>query len=59
MICRNILKSVKMEIEGVLLTGATGFIGKELLPKLLEKGYEVHTIERYATGRYTLTKKIV
>jgi len=46
-----------MEIERVLLTGATGFIGKELLPKLLEKGYEVHTIERYVTGRYTLDQK--
>jgi len=46
-----------MEIERVLLTGATGFIGKELLPKLLEKDYEVHTIERYVTGRYTLDQK--
>ena len=46
-----------MEIKRILLTGTTGFIGKELLPKLLEKGYEVHTIERYVTGRYTLDQK--
>jgi dTDP-glucose 4,6-dehydratase len=46
-----------MEIEKILLTGATGFIGKESLPKLLEKGYEIHAIERYVTGRYTLDQK--
>ena len=38
----------------ILLTGATGFIGQELLPKLLAAGHEVHTIERYVTGRYSL-----
>ena len=37
----------------ILLTGATGFIGQELLERLLI-GYEVHTLERYVTGRYSL-----
>jgi nucleoside-diphosphate-sugar epimerase len=36
------------------LTGSTGFIGKELVKKLLDKDYEVHTLERYVTGRYSL-----
>src|ERR1043166_4165292 len=26
----------------VILTGATGFIGRQVLPLLIEKGYEVH-----------------
>ena len=41
-------------MEKVLLTGATGFIGKELSKKLIDKGYEVHALERYVTGRYSL-----
>lgn len=41
-------------LERILLTGATGFIGSELLPKLIKEGYEVHTLERYVTGRYSL-----
>ena len=43
-------------MEKVLLTGATGFIGSELAPKLIEKGYEVHALERYVTGRYSFEK---
>ena len=43
-----------VSMEKVLLTGATGFIGKELSKKLLERGYEVHALERYVTGRYNL-----
>jgi len=35
----------------ILLTGSTGFIGTELLPKLRERGYRVFTLERYVTGR--------
>ncbi len=41
-------------MEKILLTGATGFIGSELLPKLIQEGYEVHTLERYVTGRYSV-----
>lgn len=40
-------------MEKILLTGATGFVGKELAVKLLEKKYEIHTLERYVTGRYS------
>ncbi|MGC8622143.1 MAG: NAD-dependent epimerase/dehydratase family protein [Caldisphaera sp.] len=46
-----------MKIDKILLTGATGFIGKELVSKLLKQGYEIHTIERYVTGRYSLDQK--
>jgi nucleoside-diphosphate-sugar epimerase len=31
----------------VLITGATGFIGSRLIPKLIDKGYDVWSMERY------------
>ena len=46
-----------MEIKKILVTGATGFIGKELINKLLEKNFEVHVLDRYVTGRYGLDRK--
>ncbi len=46
-----------MEIKRILVTGTTGFIGKELVSKLLEKNFEVHILERYVTGRYSLDQK--
>lgn len=36
-------------MEKVLVTGATGFIGRHLVPRLLSEGYAVHTIERRRT----------
>lgn len=41
-------------MEKILLTGTTGFIGKELISALLKNGYEVHALERYVTGRYSI-----
>jgi nucleoside-diphosphate-sugar epimerase len=38
----------------ILVTGGTGFIGSHLIPKLLEEGHEVYSLERYVTGRYVL-----
>ena len=38
----------------VLVTGSTGFIGKELVSKLMKNGYSIVALERYVTGRYTL-----
>jgi nucleoside-diphosphate-sugar epimerase len=32
----------------VLITGASGFIGRHCLPLLLEQGYEVHALSRYS-----------
>ncbi len=43
-------------MDRVLLTGASGFIGQELAPRLLKEGYEVHTLERYVTGRYSFDR---
>lgn len=43
-----------MKIEKVLVTGGSGFIGSHLIPKLLELGHEVYSLERYVTGRYIL-----
>lgn len=37
----------------ILVTGAGGFIGTHLVPKLVEQGYDVFALERYVTGRYT------
>jgi len=34
----------------VLITGATGFIGRHCLPLLLEKGYEVHAVSKQPPG---------
>jgi nucleoside-diphosphate-sugar epimerase len=38
----------------VLVTGTTGFVGSHLVPKLVESGYDVYSLERYVTGRYVL-----
>ncbi len=43
-------------MEKVLVTGGTGFIGSELIPKLKAKGYAVDVLERYVTGRYSMSK---
>ncbi len=44
------------DIKRVLVTGAGGFIGKELVKKLLQNELEVHVLERYVTGRYSLDR---
>ncbi len=41
----------------VLVTGATGFIGGHLVPKLVERGCDVYSLERYVTGRYVLGQR--
>jgi len=38
----------------ILITGASGFIGSHLAPKLVENGHEVYCLERYVTGRFVL-----
>ncbi len=40
----------------ILVTGAGGFIGSQLWPKLVELDHEVFALERYVTGRYVLGK---
>lgn len=41
----------------VLVTGGSGFIGSHLIPKLIEQGHEVYSLERYVTGRFVLGAK--
>lgn len=43
-----------MKCEKVLVTGANGFIGSHLIPRLTELGCDVYALERYVTGRYIL-----
>ena len=39
-------------MDKIFVTGASGFVGSHLIPKLEERGYEVYALERYMTGRY-------
>ena len=34
----------------ILITGATGFIGSNLVKRLLKEGHEVHSLDNYSTG---------
>jgi GDP-mannose 4,6-dehydratase len=36
------------------MTGVTGTIGSQLAEELLKNGEEIHSLERYVTGRYSL-----
>jgi dTDP-glucose 4,6-dehydratase len=38
------------------MTGVTGTIGGQLADELLKSGEEVHSLERYVTGRYSLDR---
>lgn len=42
----------------VLLTGATGLIGKETLPFLLEKGFDIYAVHRRNSKISTLSKNV-
>jgi nucleoside-diphosphate-sugar epimerase len=41
----------------VLVTGTTGFVGSNLVPRLIDSGYDVYSLERYVTGRYVLGQR--
>lgn len=43
----------------LLVTGGSGFIGSHLIPKLVELGHDVYSLERYVTGRYVLGRQRV
>ena len=38
----------------ILVTGATGFVGGHMVPRLLELGHEVYALERHVAGRYSI-----
>jgi len=42
----------------VFITSSTGFIGSHLIPKLVERGYDVWALERYIVGRYAEPKNV-
>ena len=33
-------------MKKILITGGTGFVGKQLIPFLVEKGYSIHVLTR-------------
>ena len=37
-------------MQSVLVTGGAGFIGSNLIKKLIEKGYDVKSLDNYSTG---------
>lgn len=39
------------------MTGGGGFIGSHLIPRLVQLGYDVYSLERYVTGRYILGER--
>ncbi len=41
----------------ILITGVTGFIGQNLVSKLLQLEHQIYSLERYVTSRHTLGKK--
>jgi len=43
--------------QRILITGATGFIGSHLIPKLLEN-YDVYVLNRYVTGRFVMGENV-
>ena len=45
-----------MSSKKVLVTGASGFIGKALVPYLLEQGYEVRCLVRASSNTAPLEK---
>ena len=34
----------------ILVTGGAGFIGSNLIKRLLKEGHEVHSLDNYSTG---------
>jgi nucleoside-diphosphate-sugar epimerase len=38
----------------VFVTGGSGFIGNQLIIRLVQDGYDVYSLERYMTGRFVL-----
>ena len=44
----------------VLVTGATGFVGKRLVPRLVEQGFDVRAMtrnpDRYSGGKETVVR---
>lgn len=39
-------------MKKILVTGGTGFIGSNLIKKLIEEGYSVTSLDNYSTGTY-------
>lgn len=43
----------------VLVTGGAGFVGTNLIKRLLKDGHEVVSVDNYSTGKKKMNKKVV
>lgn len=44
-------KQIKSEIDRILVPGGAGYVGSELVPRLLEAGYKVNVLDWYIYGK--------
>ena len=58
MLRRGHICSGEEHIENVLVTGGAGFIGSHLTEVLIDKGYTVHVLDDFSTGRMDNLAKV-
>ena len=46
-------------MKNILVTGGAGFIGTNLIKRLLSEGHKVLSIDNYSTGKEKMNKIIV
>jgi UDP-glucose 4-epimerase len=49
-ILRNIMLITRIMTLKILVTGGAGFVGSNLIARLLSLGHEVHSVDNYSTG---------